>query len=230
MESSVEASIETMEQDIEQSNVNMERILTHINAVENAIKELQNDDSISSSLEQNLESLEVDKQSEVKKRKQLLAELHSLLNELSEIKSINEESKSEIRALKSIDEDVSDAEAIIGSRETSINTAEARIHELINMLHDGKTATTNMNGNQTVWSWHSYDIDSTTETELGYCVQTDIHVDGSVHRYSATNGNFEIGHGHKVFSSMTDYHNDENEWTRSPNDKKSIGRRWKDRT
>ena len=72
-------------------------------------------------------------------------------------------------------------------------------------------------------SWFSSD------SETGKVVaKTDIHNDGSVHRYEYTTpDNIKGGHGHKIYSNYSDYEQDKVSWERDKNDSESIGKRWK---
>ena len=84
------------------------------------------------------------------------------------------------------------------------------------------------NGNATAWSTYSYDIDDPNGSD--YCAKTDVHQDGTVHRFSATNGSFKLGHGHAVHNRMAGYIKDEEKrYDRKPNDPRSIGRKWEER-
>ncbi|MCB7036677.1 hypothetical protein [Eggerthella sinensis] len=77
------------------------------------------------------------------------------------------------------------------------------------------------------WGWASYDVDNDNTDD--YVCQTDVHDNGSVHRYEATDSRWDEGHGHKVSSSMDDYQSGKTVYDRSPNDPDSRGRSWDDR-
>lgn len=77
-----------------------------------------------------------------------------------------------------------------------------------------------------MWGWASYDID---DDDHDYVAQTDVHSDGSVHRYEATDGDWSTGHGHSVSSDMDSYLSGETTYDRDPYDSSSIGRSWDDR-
>lgn len=74
------------------------------------------------------------------------------------------------------------------------------------------------------WGWASYDID---DDENEYTSQTDVHDDGTVHRYDSIDGNWSTGHNHTVYNSMNDFVNDNSRWNRGINN--SYGRNWKDK-
>ncbi|SCH40936.1 Uncharacterised protein [uncultured Collinsella sp.] len=77
------------------------------------------------------------------------------------------------------------------------------------------------------WGWYSYDMD---DPDNDYCAKTDIHDDGTVHRYEGTYGDFGVGHGHAVYGSMDDYlDGSEPDWVRSSYHPSSYGRAWEER-
>lgn len=78
------------------------------------------------------------------------------------------------------------------------------------------------------WGWASYDVDD--DNGADYCSRTDVHEDGTVHRYDATNGDFSNGHGHAGYASMSAFlADDKKDWSRSPSDPDSANRAWEDR-
>lgn len=77
------------------------------------------------------------------------------------------------------------------------------------------------------WGWASYDVDSSDSDD--YVCQTDVHDNGSVHRYEATGGHWDSGHGHSVSSSMGDYLGGTRSYDRGSGDAASQGRSWSDR-
>lgn len=77
------------------------------------------------------------------------------------------------------------------------------------------------------WGWYSYDMD---DPDNDCCAKTDIHDDGTVHRYEGTYGDFGVGHGHAVYDSMDDYlDGSEPDWVRSSYHPSSYGRAWEER-
>ena len=76
------------------------------------------------------------------------------------------------------------------------------------------------------WGWAGYDVDDPDGAD--YCHQTDVHANGMVHSYSATNGNFGVGHGHDKYKDMNALLRDEKLSSRSPNDPESLNHPWKD--
>lgn len=80
------------------------------------------------------------------------------------------------------------------------------------------------NGNQTDWGYYTYDIDN---PDSDVVAKTDVHHDGTVHRYDSTDGDFDKGHGHRVYGDSWTYASDgKPTYDRNPNDPKSVGRKW----
>ena len=77
------------------------------------------------------------------------------------------------------------------------------------------------------WGYYSYDID---DDDNEYCAKTDFRNDGTVHRYEGTDGDFDKGHGHRVYGSTDDFLSDADPTYDRPADApESQGRNWDER-
>ncbi|MDD4187368.1 MAG: hypothetical protein PHX04_01155 [Bacilli bacterium] len=81
------------------------------------------------------------------------------------------------------------------------------------------------NGNDTVHSSSSYDVDNPGPDTVS---QTNYHSNGSVHQYDSKDGDWGT-HGHSVYDSGKDHYNGNSSYDRSVDDPKSEGRSWNDR-
>ncbi|HPE15079.1 MAG TPA: hypothetical protein PLT65_04520 [Bacilli bacterium] len=72
------------------------------------------------------------------------------------------------------------------------------------------------------WGWFS------SNEEGKVVAKTDVHDDGSVHRYDYTKeDDISAGHGHTKYDNMNDFMNGKSSWSRGKNDSGSAGRGWK---
>lgn len=134
LESTVEENVKIAEDKTENNEIEMEQVKGRLEAIEQAMQELSEDQEVARTVEKNREQAEQDKERVKKERDQIESDLETIEQQMSELSEINEESAQTLRMLREFGEPNSEGEQLVETRRTQLGEMQQRIMDMRNRL------------------------------------------------------------------------------------------------